>query len=117
VSYAWAELLVTPWQARFALVGFLLVGSGITANLLLLQERRVAATSVKGQPPRAAPNAPVRARTLPSHGPETKPQPAVAAPHARPAPAGTSKAASRRPVERSKKERGARPPATTASAR
>jgi len=104
--------MVTPWQARLALVGFLVVGSGITANLLLLQERRASTPTVKGQPLRAVPDAPVRARTLASPRLETKSQPAVATAPARPATAGNGKASSPRPVPRAK-----RAPAATASTR
>ena len=107
---------VTPWQARLALIAFLVVGMGITANLLLLQERRAATAPVKAQPPRAARE---HARTDVSPAPEvTKPQPAAAAARARPAGAGPGKAISPRPGARAKSTRTARqPPATTASTR
>jgi hypothetical protein len=109
--------MVTPWQARLAVVGFLAIGAAISANLLLLQERRTATTSVRPQVPRATPDIAVRTRAVASQGPETKSVPPTAASRMQPVIAGSNSAGSRQRTERGKKVRNARSPATTASTR
>jgi hypothetical protein len=108
--------MVTQWQARLALVGFLAIGAGIATNLLLLQERRTATASIKPQTPRAVPEAPVRARAVASQDPETKSPPAVSAPRIQPATASNGSASPRQSGRR-KKARAQRRPAITASTR
>jgi hypothetical protein len=108
--------MVTQWQARLVLVGFLAIGAGIAANLLLLQERRAVTASIKPQTPRTVPEAPLRTRAVASQGPEAKSPPAASAPRMQPETASNSSASSRR-SERRKKARAPRRPATTASTR
>lgn len=106
---------MTPWQARLFLLGFLLVGSAIAANLLVMQDAKVATSALKqksplaarAQTPRARPAAPERrdAKAVA----ETKPARPESAPKSRPSPRKTRVV----PVKTGKSAR----PQTTASTR
>jgi hypothetical protein len=54
---------VTPWQARLFVLGFALIGSAIAANLLLMQDAKVATSALKHKsPPAARTETPARIR-------------------------------------------------------
>lgn len=68
--------MVTPWQARLFVLGFLLLGSAIAANLLVMQDAKVATSALKPKsPPAARAETPARARTA---SPERRDAKAVA---------------------------------------
>jgi hypothetical protein len=65
---------VTPWQARLSVLGFLLIGSAIAANLLLMQDAKVATSALKQKsPPALRAETPARVRPTPPERRETKP--------------------------------------------
>lgn len=108
---------MTPWQARLFLLGFLLLGSAIAANLLVMQDAKVATSALKQKsapaarsegPPRLRPSSPERRDAKPVA--DTKPARPDATPKPRPAP-------SKAPVAPAKADKPARPPQTTASTR
>ncbi|MFM9850106.1 MAG: hypothetical protein ACKVP3_23490 [Hyphomicrobiaceae bacterium] len=107
---------MTPWQARLFLLGFLLVGSAIAANLLVMQDAKVATSALKQKSTPAA-----RAEALPRRPAaperrdaksvaETKPARPETAPKPKPSPSKAS-------VVPARGEKSARPPQTTASTR
>lgn len=103
---------MTPWQARLSVLGFLLVGSAIAANLLLMQDAKVATSALKqksppalrAEAPRTRPATPERrdakavAETKPAR-PETMPKPSPA----------------KAPVVPAKADKSARPQTTAAT--
>jgi hypothetical protein len=108
---------VTPWQARLFLLGFLLIGSAIATNLLVMQDAKVATSALKQRsPPAARADAPPRARPATPERrdakamAETKPARPETAPKPKPSP-------SKAPVIPAKADKSARPPQTTASTR
>jgi hypothetical protein len=109
--------VVTPWQARLSVLGFLLVGSAIAANLLLMQDAKVATSALKPKsPPAVRAETPARARTA---APERRDAKAVAEtnpirPETTPKPKPSPTKA---PVVPAKADKSSRPPQTTAPAR
>jgi hypothetical protein len=64
---------VTPWQARLSVLGFLFIGSAIAANLLLMQDAKVATSALKQKsPPALRAETPARVRPAPAERSETK---------------------------------------------
>jgi hypothetical protein len=108
---------VTPWQARLFLLGFLLIASAIAANLLVMQDAKVATTALKQKSPSAARTgtpARVRPATLERRDikavAETKPARPETTPKPKPPPGKTR-------VVPAKADKSSRPPQTTASTR
>ncbi len=67
---------MTPWQARLSVLGFLLIGAAIAANLLLMQDAKVATSALKQKsPPALRAETPARVRPTP---PERRDAKAVA---------------------------------------
>lgn len=108
---------MTPWQARLFLLGFLLIGSAIAANLLIMQDAKVATSTLKQKspstvraeaPPRVRPPVPER-RDVKAVA-DTKPARPESAPKTRPVPR-------KAPVVPAKADKPVRPPQTTASTR
>lgn len=107
---------MTPWQARLSVLGFLLIGSAIAANLLFMQDAKVATSALKQTgpstlrsetPPRIRPTPPER-REMKAVA-ETKPARPETAPKPKPSPGKTRVV----PVKAGKSSR----PQTTASTR
>ena len=64
---------MTPWQARLSVLGFLFIGSAIAANLLLMQDAKVATSALKQKsPPALRAETPARVRPAPAERSETK---------------------------------------------
>ena len=64
---------MTPWQARLSVLGFLFIGSAIAANLLLMQDAKVATSALKQKsPPALRAETPARVRPTPPERRETK---------------------------------------------
>lgn len=107
---------MTPWQARLFLLGFLLIGSAIAANLLVMQDAKVATSALKQKSPSVRADAPARTRPAAPERrdakamAETKPARPETNPKPKPSP-------SKAPVVPAKGEKSARPPQTTASTR
>ncbi len=87
---------MTPWQARLSVLGFLLIGSAIAANLLLMQDAKVATSALKQKsPPALRAEAPSRARSTPPERrdakvvAETKPASPKTTPKPKPSPGKT----------------------------
>ena len=105
---------MTPWQARFVVIGFLVIGAGIAANLLMLQEAPIATSAIKPKPARAVPAKPVqRADTAAERGePKVAPGSKEAKP-ARAATGGKGGSAPRKPVAKSARDAKGRRTAST----
>jgi hypothetical protein len=107
---------VTPWQARLFLLGFLMIASAIAANLLVMQDAKVATSALKQRsPPAARAEASPRARSAPERRDaksvvETKPARPETSSKPKPSPG-------KAPVARAKGDKPSRPPQTTASTR
>jgi hypothetical protein len=98
---------VTPWQARFAVVGFLLIGSAIAANLLMFQEAKMATSAIKPKMERSKQPESIARKAPPPEQREAK-TPATAAP--KPARAATAPPAKARPETRKPVAKSARTP-------
>jgi hypothetical protein len=104
---------MTPWQARLALLGFLLLASAISANLLLFQGERSGSLAARPKPEPAGERA-ARPRTAPAH----RAEPRSASAEKSPAASAPGRAPKRRvAAEPARSDRGARQPSTTASTR
>jgi len=106
---------VTPWQARLSVLGFLFIGSAIAANLLLMQDAKVATSALKQKsPPALRAETPARVRPTPPERRETKAvaetKPARPETAPKPKPRGKTRVV---PVKAGKSSR----PQTTASTR
>jgi hypothetical protein len=106
--------VVTPWQARFFLLGFLLLGSAIAANLLVMQGAKVATGALKQKATPATRVEP--ASRLRPWSPERRDaKPVAETKPARPDSGKSRIAPGKAPVVPTKAEKSARPSQTTST--